>query len=114
MTDGLLESIIHLEKQIQASVAEEQVRAGQWQERELAALENSLAEARTATEEQRKRALIEKKAQFLREGAVLESAAKDWCQRLEKLDDSTLEEVLKRHLAGVLPGGDHDHPHGQS
>ena len=39
MTDGLLENIIHLEKQIQASVSAEQVRAEQWQERELAALQ---------------------------------------------------------------------------
>jgi len=114
MTDGLLENIILLEKQIQASVAEEQVRAEQWQERELAILENSLTEARAATEEQGKQVLNEKKALLLKEGANLETAAKEWCQRLEKLDDSTLEEILKRHLAGVLPGGDHDHPHGQS
>ena len=114
MTDGLLENIIHLEKQIQANVADEQVRAGQWQERELATLESTLVETRTAIEKQRKQALIKKKAQLLGEGAGLEAAAKDWCKCLETLDDSTLEEVLKRHLAGVLPGGDHDHPHGQS
>lgn len=114
MTDGLLENIIHLEKQIQANVVEEQVRAAQWQERELTNLENSLVEARAATEDQRKQALIKKKAELLHEGEDLETAAKDWCQRLENLDASTLEEVLKRHLAEVLPGGDHDHPHGQS
>lgn len=113
MTDGLLENIIQLEKQIQANVATEQARAEQWQERELAALENSLVAARSATEERRKKALREKKAELLREGASLEAAAKDWCQRLEKLQDTILEDVLKRHLAGVLPGGDHDHPHGQ-
>ena len=114
MTDGLLENIIHLEKQIQANVAAEQVRAGQWQERELAALESSLTEARADTEEQREQALAEKKAQLLCESADLEAAATDWCQRLATLDDATLGEVLKRHLAGVLPGGDHDHPYGQS
>ena len=69
MTDGLLENIIHLEKQIQANVAREQVRAGQWQERELATLESSLVEARTAIEEQRKQGLIKRKAQLLREAA---------------------------------------------
>ena len=114
MTDGLLENIIQLEKQIQANVAKEQVRAGQWQERELATLESSLVETRTAIEEQCKQALIKKKEQLLCEGADLEAAAKDWCKRLEKLGDSTLKEVLKQHLAGVLPGGDHDHPYGQS
>lgn len=113
MTDGLLENIIQLEKQIQDNVAAEQVRAEQWQERELAALETSLLAARSATEERRKQILTEKKAELLREGAGLEAAAKGWCQRLEKLDDTTLEDVLKQHLAGVLPGGDHDHPHGQ-
>jgi len=115
MTDGLLENIIHLEKQIQANVVAEQLRAGQWQERELAALEKALAETRARIDEQRKQVLIEKKAQLLREGTAIEAAAKDWCQRLDTLDDGTLEELLKRHLAGVLPaGGDHDHPHGQS
>ena len=114
MTDGLLENIIHLEKQIQANVAAEQVRAEQWQEHELAALESSLAEARTATKERRGQILAEKKAELLCAGADIEAAAADWCQRLAKLDDAALVDVLKRHLAAVLPGGDYDHPHGQS
>ncbi|MEN8687081.1 MAG: hypothetical protein AB1Z51_02590 [Desulfuromonadales bacterium] len=113
MTDGLLENIIQLEKQVQAKVASEQARAEQWQKRELAALETFLVAERSATEEQREQVLREKKAALLREGAGLETAAKDWCQRLETLEETTLENVLKRHLAVVLPGGDHDHPHGQ-
>jgi len=113
MTDGLLENIIQLEKQVQANVAAERARAEQWQKRELAALETSLVAERSATEEQREQVLKEKKAALLREGADLEAAAKDWCQRLETLEETTLENVLKRHLAVVLPGGDHDHPHGQ-
>ena len=113
MADGLLENIIQLEKQIQASVSAEQVRAGQWQERELAALESSLVTERAAAEERRKQALAEQQAELLREGSDLEAAAKAWCQRLAQLDDTTLEDVLRRHLARVLPGGDHDHPHGQ-
>ena len=113
MTDGLLENIIQLEKQIQANVAAEQVRAEQWQKRELAALEISLLAERAATEKRRKQLLSEKKAALLREAAEIEAAAEDWCQRLAILDDTVLEEVLQRHLAGVLPGGDHDHPHGQ-
>ena len=113
MTDGLLENIIQLEKQIQANVAAEQVRAEQWQKQELAALEMCLLEEQSATEERRKQLLKEKKADLLREGADLEASAKDWCQRLAKLDDTALEEVLQRHLAGVLPGGENDHPHGQ-
>ena len=64
MADGLLENIIQLEKQIQASVAAEQVRAEQWQERELAALEKELdelgvevviADARAYLEQSRRR-----------------------------------------------------------
>ena len=48
------------------------------------------------------------------EAWVMQSAKQDVVHLLDKLpDDSTLEEVLRRHLAGVLPGGDHDHPHGQ-
>ena len=60
MTDGLLENIIHLEKQIQANVAAEQVRAEEWQKRELAALETSLFTARSTTEERLKQTLTEK------------------------------------------------------
>lgn len=113
MTDGLLENIIQLEKQIQADVAAEQVRAEQWQKRELAALETALLEERSATEKRRTQLLTEKKAELLREAAGLEAAAEEWCQQLADLDDAILEEILQRHLAGVLPGGDHDHPHGQ-
>ena len=113
MTDGLLEEIIALEKQIQAGVSAEQLRAERWRKRELAALESALVAERAATEEWRKRTLAEKKDALLREGADLEAAAKAWCLRLEQLDDAVLRYVLRRHLASVLPGGDHDHPHGQ-
>ncbi len=114
MTDGLLENIIQLEKRIQTEAASEQSRAGEWQERELAVLQNSFTETQAAEEERCRQILAEKKSGLLREGAALEAASTAWCQRLSSLDDATLRDVLKRHLAAILPGGDHDHPHGQS
>lgn len=113
MTDGLLNNIIQLEKSIQAEVADEQQRATDWQARELAALEAELAAAQAGEEERGRQLLAENKAALQREGAALEEAASAWCERLSKLDETTLHAALKRHLAAILPGGDHDHPHGQ-
>ena len=113
MKDGLLENIIQLEKRIQAEVAAEQARAGEWQQRELTAIESCFAAALTAEQERGRQMLAEKKRALQNEGAALESAASAWCRTLLNLDDAILHDVLKRHLAVILPGGDHDHPHGQ-
>lgn len=114
MTDGLLENIIQLEKRIQLEVSAERARAEEWQQRELAAIDSSFAKALTAEELRSKQALVETRAALQSEGAALEAASTAWCQRLSQLDEVTLRGVLKRHLAVILPGGDHDHPDGQS
>jgi hypothetical protein len=114
MTDGLLESIIQLEKRIQAEVAEEQARAEEWQQRELAAIADTFTLAQTAELERSRQMLVEKKAEIQNKGAALESASSAWSRRLTTLDDATLHKALKRYLGAILPGGDHDHPHGQS
>ncbi len=114
MTDGLLENIIQLERHIQAEIAAEQARAEQWRQSELASIEDSLAAASAAEEERSRQMLAQSRIDLKRQGAAVEAAAVAWCQRLSELDDATLRDVLKRHLAAILPGGDHDHPHGQS
>ena len=114
MTDGLLGNIIELEKRIQNEVAIEKSRAEEWQVRELAGLQSARAEARLNEEARCREALTKKEVQLKGEGAALESAAAAWCQRLSCLNDELLRDVLKRHLAAILPGGDYDHPHGES
>ena len=114
MTDGFLELIIQLEKGIQADVAAEQTLADQWQKRELAALEDSFSAIQANEEERCLRRLEEKRDAAMREGAALEAASASRCQRLAELKGQNLRNVLKRHLAAILPGGDYDHPNGQS
>ena len=114
MTDGLLDNIIELEKRIQVEVTAERTRAGEWQVRELATLVSECAEARMIEEARCRGLLAEQEEQLKGEGTALEEAAYSWCQRLLLLNDKVLHDVLKRHLAAILPGGDYDHPHGQS
>lgn len=114
MTDGLLENIIELEKRIQTEVTAEQTRAEEWRVRELASLEADCADARRTEEARCRELLAEQEKQLKGEGTTLEAAASAWCQRLLNLDDEILRDVLRRHLAAILPGGDYDHPHGQS
>jgi hypothetical protein len=114
MTDGLLDNIIELEKRIQSEVAAEQTRAEEWHVLELTGLQSRCAEGRIIEEARRRDALAEQEVQLKGEGAALEESASDWCQRLLALNDEMLRDVLKRHLAAILPGGDYDHPHGQS
>jgi hypothetical protein len=114
MTDGLLDNIIELEKRIQAEVTAEKALAEEWQVRELSALQSEGADTR-AIEEARCRGLLAKQEEQLKgEGTALVEAASVWCQRLLALNDEVLLDILKRHLAEILPGGDYDHPHGQS
>lgn len=112
MTDGLLENIIQLEKQLQAEVADEQVRAQQWQSRELEHLDKSFVAARNLEENRLKTALKAREEEIQHEVEALEAQTEAWSRHLLSLDDATLMEVLKRQLAEILPGGDHDHPHG--
>ena len=114
MSDGLLTSIIQLEKQIQAEVAGEQERADEWQQRELATLEQSFAAANAGEKDNYQQQLAEKRLAIENEGAALEATSADWCERLRNLEEATLRELLRRHLAEILPGGEYDHPHGQS
>ncbi|MGW8313465.1 MAG: hypothetical protein ACWGOL_09570 [Desulfuromonadales bacterium] len=113
MTDGLLDNIILLEKIIQAEVAREQVRAEDWRALELSALQGSLITAQAEENQRCQQQLAEKKEELLREQAAVEAASLAWCQLLTNLDEATLISVLRRHMATILPGGDHDHPHGQ-
>jgi hypothetical protein len=114
MTDGLLDSIIELEKRIQAEVTAERTRAEEWQAREFATLLTESTDARMIEEAHFRETLAEEEAQLIAESAALEATASAWCQRLLALNDEILRDVLKRHLAAMLPGGDYDHPHGQS
>jgi len=114
MTDGLLDNIIKLEKRIQAEVTAEQTRAEEWQARELATLLSECAETRTIEEARCRGLLAEQEEQLKGEGTALEEATSAWCQRLLALNAEVLHDVLKQHLAAILPGGDYDHPHGQS
>ncbi|MEJ2471421.1 MAG: hypothetical protein P8Y91_08225 [Desulfuromonadales bacterium] len=113
MKDGFLDTIIQLEKQIQAEVATEKKRAEAWRERELAALETGVQAASTEIEERHRQILADKKAAYQEESAALKAATSRWCHNLEELDDTRLREVLQEHLKTILPGGEDDHPHGK-
>lgn len=114
MIDELLENIIQLEKRIQSEVTAERIRADEWQQRELNAIEISFAASLAADEEGSRQMLAGKKAELRNEGAALEATSSAWCKRLSELDDTTLRDALKRYLAFIMLGGDHDHPNGQS
>jgi hypothetical protein len=113
MSDGLLENIIQLEKSIQTEVDREQLRAEEWQSREMANLETVLAGAKEEMAQHRSQRLAKTKSELEREGTKLQAEAEAWCKRLESLDDSVLRAILRSHLAVILPEDDHDHPHGE-
>lgn len=113
MEDGLLDEIILLEKRIQAEVEAEEVRASAWRERELANLAAAETREKVAEEARFEQIMIRAQDSVRREAEALESAAQALCRRLEEIDDDDLRRALHRHLAILLPGGDHDHPHGE-
>ena len=114
MTDGLLEEIIQLEKQIQNELAGEEVRAERWRDRELAGLDAALERARLAAEDGFGESLDAARAAAEAEARQMLQTADAWGRSLSDLDDDTLRHLLAKHLAMIIPEVADDHPHGQS
>ena len=114
MTDGLLEEIILLEKQIQQQLATEEERVARWRDRELSALDEILNSARQASLNTHDEALESAREDAEEEARRLVAVAEGWSQALLSLDDESLRRVLVKHLAMIIPEVFDDHPHGQS
>ena len=114
MTDGLLEEIILLEKQIQQQLATEEERVARWRAGELSALDKLLNSARQATVNSNDEALTSASEEAERKARQLVAAAENWSRSLLSLDDESLRRVLVKHLAMIIPEVSDDHPHGQS
>ena len=114
MTDGLLEDIIRWEKQIKQQLATEEQRARSWLEQEQSVLAEDLAAARSTADAGDPEALAKARQDVRREAEALVRAAEKWCNRLRRLDDEALAELLQEHLALIMPETADDHPHGKS
>lgn len=113
MSDRLLAGVIELERILQEEVRREESRAAAWQEREVAALTAGLEAGRRELERRRAEQLAEARHLAEAEGAALQAAAAARCARLVNLEDTFLEEVLRRQLGALLPEAGDDHPHGE-
>ncbi|MBW2503677.1 MAG: hypothetical protein JRE16_03805 [Deltaproteobacteria bacterium] len=114
MSDGLLEEIIRLEKQIQQQLIEEERRVEAWQKRELDRLDETLENVHDTT-----RSLVESKQEAARkqagiDGQALVAKEEQWCARLKGFDDQVLREALTHVLPLILPEEHDDHSNGQS
>ncbi|PLX73975.1 MAG: hypothetical protein C0614_12300 [Desulfuromonas sp.] len=113
MSDGLLQEIIGLEKELQAELADEERRSLAWRDRELLILEEELEVARSrccANDQQmidRVRATAEAEAKSTVE------AAKAWCQKVVCLEEDRLLAALRSHLVVVFPETNDDRSHGK-
>ena len=114
MSDGLLEEIILLEKQIQQQLELEEQRVARWQEQELASLDVALKRSQQVLARKVAQELEVTAAQAREDGEDLAQSIEQWCQRLKSLDDQFLRELLTSCLSEVLLEAPDDHPHGQS
>ena len=109
MADELLSAVIRLENQIQQQLRQEQLRADTW----LAGVRKDLEEEtrqvlqELATENEQIQTATEQRSKLV--AAKLESEEKHYGNKLEKISDQVLLEVLGRQLMRLLPGQIDDH-----
>lgn len=110
MNPNTLKTVLETERQIQEVLAGERIRAARWLEQV----------AREVEEDRRIEA-----DRLVRESARALEAARNACRdqaarilarsqaalgRAEKISDDVLHEIVRRHLAGILPERRHDRP----
>jgi len=113
MSDGLLQEIIGLEKDLQAELADEERRSHAWRDRELRILEEKLEEVRSrcCANDQQLIDQVRSRAEVEAESTI--EAAKTWCLKLSQLEEDRLLTVLRCHLAAVFPETNDDRSHGK-
>ena len=113
MSDRLLTTIIELEEALQEEVRREAERAGAWRDREYAALAAAATEEHRWLDMQEREQVAAAQQAAAEEAGHWQAAADTWCARLAALSDPFLKELLRRHLAMVLPETGDDHSHGE-
>jgi len=113
MSDGLLQEIIGLEKELQVELGDEEQRSRAWRDRELRLLEAELeaARSRSRTTDQQMIDLVRSSAEMEAEKVVQEANA--WCQKLVQLEEDRLLAVLRCQLMAIFPETDDDRSHGK-
>ncbi|MGE4579461.1 MAG: hypothetical protein AB7F21_07970 [Desulfuromonadales bacterium] len=109
MADPLLQDIVALEKELEARRQEVASEVDRWLadvRQELAAAARDL-EARLQEEAQQAedRAAAESRAEAMKR----REQAEGFARRLAGLEDDRLNQLLRMHLALILPGEAHDH-----
>lgn len=113
MDKDILATITDAEKEIRELLVAERARAGE----RLAQVRRE-AEAEVAGEEERQKqalreALALAGAEAERKAAALLEEAAAWAERLDLLDEESLQRIVARRLAELLPGKEHDRQNGE-
>ena len=109
MDDDLLRTIIVLEKQLQAQLAEEQNRAEAWAEREVGLLDQDLADYRQRLNTREANWLEAAERRLRLRWQQWEAGEKARQQAFLQYAGERLRSRLEANLGRILPDGDDDH-----
>lgn len=113
MSDGLLQEIISLEKELQAELGDEEQRSQAWSDRELSILEAELETARSRCRANDQQMIDQVRSSAETEAEKVVQAAKAWCQKLVQLEEDRLLPVLRCQLMAIFPETNDDRSHGE-
>ena len=113
MGDELLDAVFALESRIQLELQLEQERAERWLEMVGNEQRDLLEEAQRNSAVRERQTLEAARIEAEEEAAAQQEKELQYCRCLTAIDDTSLLEVLRRHLKGILPGQADDHQNGQ-
>ena len=105
MDDELLSNILAAERAIRLEIDELEEQVAQELERLQQELDSELANEAKAAQEELAAALRQAEATAQQKAASLRAGAQVFARRLEDLDNTELDRIVRRHLLQILPDG---------
>jgi len=104
MDTDILGEVIKVEKEIQANLEQERVKAREWLEKKKLELQRELENAQQVIQEARSEHLDALQQEAEAAGAATLKRAEQDAHRLTQLSDDTLMRIIEKHLRSIVPG----------
>ena len=114
MSDGMLQDIIDIERQIEADLVVERDKANKWLDQQKAQIDQQAEQdiemsSSTAARNSQDRCQSARAA-----GADRIREMRRHVRQVKAVTDAELRQIVQRHLAQIIGGVRHDHPDGQN
>ncbi len=106
MEQDILAEIFAAEKEVQERLAAEQRSSEEWLARVKGEIAEQLAAAEEGLKAESEKVLADARAAAGKRAAALLEEAAAQAERLDRISDEALQEIVAKRLTGILPGGE--------